>query len=160
VLAFSAMSIAVLGRLFQVQVIQGSALSAQAVAQHTASITLHGSRGFILDRNGRVLVSNRQVFDVFADPSLVNPSQRHSYAANLLGFVDADKQGQYGIEQYYNEELNGSDGHESSLVDLLGNSIVLGGEHNVPARDGVNLQLGLDSQIQYWAELALAHGVQ
>ena len=228
VLAFGAMSVAVLGRLFQVQVMQGSALSAQAAAQHTASITLHGSRGVILDRNGRVLVSNRQVFDVFADPSLIDPSQRHSYAAtlapilkvtaaslehalrqpnqfdylvkgvspdvdsklralnlpgigaipeqqrvyepsplpglsfaaNLLGFVDADKQGQYGLEQYYNGELNGSDGHESSLVDLLGNSIVLGGEHNVPARDGVNLQLGLDSQIQYWAELALAHGVQ
>jgi cell division protein FtsI (penicillin-binding protein 3) len=228
VLAFAAMSVTVLGRLFQVQVLQGSALSAQAAAQHTSSIALHGSRGLILDRNGRVLVSNRQVFDVFADPSLIDPSQRRSYAtalapilkldprrieqalqqpnqfdylvkgatpdidtklralnlpgigaipeqqrvdepsplpgasfaANLLGFVDADKRGQYGVEQYYNGLLNGSDGRESSLIDLLGNSIVLGREQKVPAHDGADLRLGLDSQIQYWAELALAQGVQ
>src|SRR5439155_20540833 len=35
-----------------------------------------------------------------------------------------------------------------------------GGEHDVPARDGVQAQLGLDAQSQYRAGLALAHGVQ
>ena len=228
VLAFAAMTVAVIGRLFQVQVLQGASLAEAAATQHTTSIALHGSRGLILDRDGRVLVSNQQVFDVFADPSLIDPSRRRSYtaalapvlkvdpaviaralqqpnqfdylakgvtpdvdtklhalnlpgigaipsqrrvyeaspvpgtsfAANLLGFVDADKAGQYGLEQHYNSALNGADGRESSLIDLLGNSIVLGREQKVDARDGDNLELGLDSQVQYWAELALAHGVQ
>src|SRR5205807_5457497 len=68
VLVFAAMTVAVIGRLFQVQVLQGATLARQAAAQHTTSITLHGTRGLILDRYGRVLASNEQVFDVFADP--------------------------------------------------------------------------------------------
>ena len=227
VLAFAAMAIAVLGRLVQVQVFQGQVLAAAARAQHTSDITLTGNRGLILDRTGRVLVSNRSVYDVFVDPSLVDTSQRYdvatkagavlgiapatvlralqqknqfdyiakavspdvnqrlqalnypgvgtiptqqrvynpsplpgqSFAANMLGYVDTDGQGQYGIEQYYNSLLSGTPGHEANLTDLLGNPIVLGGEQKVAAKSGDNLQLGLDSQIQYWAELALARGV-
>jgi len=63
------------------------------------------------------------------------------------------------VEQYYNSLLSGTPGHEANLTDLLGNPIVLGGEQKVAAKSGNNLQLGLDSQIQYWAELALARGV-
>jgi cell division protein FtsI/penicillin-binding protein 2 len=226
-LAFGAMAVVVFGRLVQVQVFQSASLSAQAAAQHTASIALHGTRGVIFDRDGRVLVSNRPVFDVFADPALIDPSQRGydaatlapilnvdvarlqsamsqsnqfdylakgvnadvnaklqalnlpgigtiptqqrvyepspvpdvSFASNLLGFVNADGAGQYGVEQYYNNVLSGTEGHESALTDLLGNAIVLGSQKKVNAHDGMNLQLGLDSQIQYWAELALAKGV-
>lgn len=227
VLAFAAMAIAVLGRLVQVQVFQSHALAAAARAQHTTDIALHGNRGLILDRSGRVLASNRSVYDVFVDPSLVDPSQRQqlaiklagvlntpaetvlralqqqnqfdyvakgvspdvnqrlhtlnlpgvgtipsservynpsplpgtSFASNLLGFVDNDGHGQYGVEQYYNNALSGSAGHESTLTDLLGNPIVLSGDQKVDAKSGDSLQLGLDSQLQYWAELALARGM-
>jgi cell division protein FtsI/penicillin-binding protein 2 len=227
VLAFVAMAIAVFARLVDVQVLQGKALATQAAAQHTASVTVHGSRGIILDRDGRVVASNRTVFDVFADPHLVDPSQRNSvvaqvapilrvteasvlhalqqpnqfdylakgvsqdveiklqalnlpgiatiptqqrvyeaspvpgssFASNLLGFVNHDGTGQYGIEQYYNSTLAGSPGHTSTFTDILGNPIVLSGQQKLDAHDGTNLQLGLDSQIQYWAELALAKGV-
>lgn len=227
VLAFLAMAVTVFGRLVQVQVIQSATLAAQARAQHTASVTLRGQRGLILDRTGRVLASNRTVYDVFADPALVPPSQRvsiaaqvssilgitstkvaaalqqpnqfdylakgvsqdvqarlqalnisgigtipsqervydsspvpgASFASNLIGYVDADGNGQYGLEQYYNSVLSGAAGSESTLTDLLGNSIVLSGSQKVAARNGDNLMLGLDSQLQYWAELALAQGV-
>ncbi|MBV8194232.1 MAG: penicillin-binding protein 2, partial [Candidatus Dormibacteraeota bacterium] len=227
VLAFAAMAIAVLGRLVQVQVLQSRTLAAAARAEHTADITLHGDRGVILDRAGRVLASNRTVYDVFVDPALVDPSQRvdvagrlaqilgvdqkgilgdlqqpnqfdyvakgvsqtinarlqgldlpgvgtiptqqrvynpsplsqASFASNLLGFVDADGNGQYGLEQYYNDVLSGAVGHESTLTDLLGNPIVLSGEQQVAAHNGDDLQLGLDSQLQFWSELALAKGV-
>jgi cell division protein FtsI/penicillin-binding protein 2 len=227
VLAFLAMATAVFGRLVQVQVIQGKALARAAAASHTTSITLHASRGVILDRNGRVLVSNVQVFDVFADPALVPAADREqvagmlapilqlsasqvlralgqpnqfdylakgvsqdvndklqalglsgvgtipseqtvydpspvpgdSFAANLLGFVNAGGVGQYGLEGYYNSILSGVTGHESTLTDVNGNAIVLGRQQMVPAKNGDNLQLGLDSQIQYWADLAIANGV-
>lgn len=226
-LAFAAMAIAVLGRLVQVQVLQSHTLAAAARAQHTSDIALTASRGLVLDRSGRVLASNRSVYDVFVDPSLVDASQRQqvasklapvigvsqasvltalqqknefdyvakgvspeindrlhaldlpgvgtipnqqrvydpsplpgeSFASNLLGFVDNDGHGQYGIEQYYNSLLSGTPGHESNLTDLLGNPIVLSGEQKQDAKSGDNLQLGVDSQLQYWAELALARGV-
>ncbi len=227
VLAFLAMATAVFGRLVQVQVIQGKALARAAAASHTTSITLHATRGVILDRNGRVLVSNVQVFDVFADPALVPAADREqvagmlapilqlsasqvlralnqpnqfdylakgvsqdvndklqalglsgvgtipseqtvydpspvpgdSFAANLLGFVNAGGVGQYGLEGYYNSILSGVTGHESTLTDVNGNAIVLSRQQMVPAKNGDNLQLGLDSQIQYWADLAIANGV-
>lgn len=227
VLAFLAMATAVFGRLVQIQVIQGKTLAAAAAASHTTSITLPATRGVILDRDGRVLVSNVQVFDVFVDPALVATSDRAqvagqlapilqltaaqvmhalnqpnqfdylakgvsqdvndrlqalglsgvgtipseqtvyepspvpgiSFAANLLGFVNGNGTGQYGLEGYYNSVLSGINGHESTLTDVNGNAIILGQQQKVPAQNGDNLELGLDSQIQYWAELALANGV-
>ena len=83
VLAFLAMATAVFGRLIQVQIIQGKSLASEAAASHTTSISLHASRGVILDRDGRVLVSNVQVFDVFADPALVAASDREQVAGML-----------------------------------------------------------------------------
>ena len=77
------MATAVFGRLVQVQVIQGKSLARAAAASHTTSITLHATRGVILDRNGRVLVSNVQVFDVFADPALVPAADREQVAGML-----------------------------------------------------------------------------
>jgi len=227
VLAFLAMATAVFGRLVQIQVIQGKTLAAAAAASHTTSITLPATRGVILDRDGRVLVSNVQVFDVFVDPALVATSDRAqvagqlapilqltsaqvmhalnqpnqfdylakgvsqdvndrlqalglsgvgtipseqsvyepspvpgiSFAANLLGFVNDGGTGQYGLEGYYNSILSGINGRESTLTDVNGNAIILGAQQKVPAQNGDNLELGLDSQIQYWAELALANGV-
>jgi cell division protein FtsI (penicillin-binding protein 3) len=227
VLAFLAMATAVFGRLVQIQIIQGKSLAAAAAQSHTSSITLHATRGVILDRNGRVLVSNVQVFDVFVDPALVAAADRNqvagmlapileitsaqilralnqpnqfdylakgvsqdvndklqalglsgigtvpseesiyepspvpglSFAANLLGFVNGNGAGQYGLEGYYNSILSGINGHESTLTDVNGNAIVLGEQQKVAAENGDNLELGLDSQIQYWAELALANGV-
>jgi cell division protein FtsI/penicillin-binding protein 2 len=82
-----------------------------------------------------------------------------SFAANLLGFVNGNGAGQYGLEGYYNSILSGINGHESTLTDVNGNAIVLGQQQKVAAENGDNLELGLDSQIQYWAELALANGV-
>ena len=211
VLAFLAMATAVFGRLVQIQVIQGRSLARAAAYSHTTSISLHATRGVILDSTGRVLVSNVQVFDVFADPALVatadrpqvagmlapilqlssaqilralnqpnqfdylakavsqnvndklqalglsgvgtipseetvyNPSSvpGDSFAANLLGFVNAEGFGQYGLEGYYNSILSGVNGHESTLTDVNGNAIVLGRQQMVPAQNGDNLQLGL-----------------
>ena len=70
-----------------------------------------------------------------------------------------DGAGQYGLEGYYNSILSGVNGHESTLTDVNGTAIILGQQKTVPAENGDNLELGLDSQIQYWAELALANGV-
>jgi cell division protein FtsI/penicillin-binding protein 2 len=82
-----------------------------------------------------------------------------SFASSLLGFVDHDGNGQYGLEQYYNALLRGQDGSESTLRDVQGNSIVLSQGDRKDPQDGRDLHLGIDSQVQYWAEQALAKGV-
>ncbi len=63
----------------------GKVACARAAASRTPrSITLHATRGVILDRSGRVLVSNVQVFDVFADPGTGRrrPTGRRSRACS------------------------------------------------------------------------------
>ncbi|HYL70911.1 MAG TPA: hypothetical protein VEY89_06390, partial [Candidatus Dormibacteraeota bacterium] len=91
VLAFFAMAIAVFARLIDVQVLQGRELATQAAAQHTSSITLHGNRGLILDRGGRVLASDRTVYDVFADPHLIDSSQRSAVAQQVASILRIDR---------------------------------------------------------------------
>ncbi len=90
------------------------------------------------------------------EPSPITPN---TFAEPLLGYVDGEGNGSYGVEQYYNKALKGVDGSESTLRDMAGNSIVLSQQTHKDARDGSDLHLGLDSRIQYWAEQALAKGV-
>ena len=83
-----------------------------------------------------------------------------SLAANLLGFVNYDGQGQYGLEGYYQKQLAGTPGYISSYRDLANREIVLGSHTNQEPVNGASLVLSLDSNIQYAAEQALADGVR
>ena len=83
-----------------------------------------------------------------------------SLAANLLGFVNYDGQGQYGIEGYYNKQLAGTPGYISSYRDLANNEIELGSHTHQDPVNGSDIVLTLDSDVQYAAEQALAWGVQ
>ena len=81
-------------------------------------------------------------------------------AANLLGYVDWDGNGSYGLEQYYQKQLAGTPGYISSFRDLANNEIVLGTNTHQDPVNGSNLVLSLDANVQYAAEQALAAGVQ
>jgi stage V sporulation protein D (sporulation-specific penicillin-binding protein) len=83
-----------------------------------------------------------------------------SLAANLLGFVTYDGQGQRGLEQYYQAELAGTPGYISSYRDLANNEIVLGAHTHQDPVNGSDLVLSLDANVQYQAEQALADGVK
>src|SRR5260370_463385 len=83
-----------------------------------------------------------------------------SLAANLLGFVTYDGQGQRGLEQYYQKELAGPPGYTSSYRDLANREIVLGSHTHQDPINGSDLVLSLDANVQYQAEPALADGVK
>jgi stage V sporulation protein D (sporulation-specific penicillin-binding protein) len=83
-----------------------------------------------------------------------------SLAANLLGFVNYDGQGQYGIEGYYQKQLAGTPGYISSYRDLANREIVLGTHTHQDPVNGASLVLSLDSNVQFAAEQALADGVK
>jgi cell division protein FtsI (penicillin-binding protein 3) len=88
-----------------------------------------------------------------------SPVPGQSFAADLLGFVNGEGVGQYGVEGYYNTLLGGRDGQASEIRDSEGNAIFLNRAQRSPAQDGETLELGLDSQVQYWAEAAIADAV-
>jgi stage V sporulation protein D (sporulation-specific penicillin-binding protein) len=83
-----------------------------------------------------------------------------SLAANLLGFVTYDGQGQRGLEQYYQKELAGTPGYISSYRDLANREIILGTHTHQDPVNGSDLVLSLDANVQYQAEQALSYGVR
>ena len=83
-----------------------------------------------------------------------------SLAANLLGFVNVDGRGQYGVEGFYDERLAGTAGYKTTYRDAAGRDIALGPSRRVNPTNGPDLVLSLDANIQYVAEQALAAGVK
>ncbi len=83
-----------------------------------------------------------------------------SLAANLLGFVNVEGQGNYGVEGYYDRVLAGKAGFEATIRDVTNRPIVLSDRRREEPIDGSTLQLSLDSAIQLVAERALADGIK
>ena len=86
--------------------------------------------------------------------------QGTSLAANMLGFVDWNGNGNYGLEQKYQKLLAGTPGYISSYRDLANREIVLGTHTHQNPVNGSDLVLSLDANIQYAAEQLLAEGVK
>lgn len=82
-------------------------------------------------------------------------------AAQVLGFVDYEGVGQYGIEGALNEELTGTDGLLQSVTDVSDVPLTIGDDNiNTPAVDGTNEVLSIDRNIQSETETALANGLK
>lgn len=80
-------------------------------------------------------------------------------ASNILGFVGwrgTEFGGRYGIEAYYNDELSGMAGKVTQNRDGSGRWISSGVKNLVKAKDGDNIVLTIDHNIQYEAEKILA----
>ena len=58
--------------MFDAQIVHGAEYRAQSARTNTSPETVEASRGIITDRNGKVLVSNRAVYTLTFDPSLVS----------------------------------------------------------------------------------------
>ncbi|MDQ2992415.1 MAG: penicillin-binding protein 2, partial [Candidatus Eremiobacteraeota bacterium] len=77
-------------------------------------------------------------------------------ASTVLGFVGTDENGLDGLEYTFDSLLKGTPGKELLETDNLGRPIPLGHDTIVkPARQGLTLQLTLDSYLQFVTEQAL-----
>lgn len=81
-------------------------------------------------------------------------------ASQVLGYVNGDDNGEGGIEQYFNEELKGVPGLYKAESDSLGNKILTGRDVSVEAKDGEDVVLTINRDIQAQAELALKTAVE
>lgn len=82
-------------------------------------------------------------------------------AAQVLGYVNNDGKGQYGIEQFLNNELAGKAGLLKAVTDVHGIPLSVG-DNNIqePAQNGKNLVLTLDRNVQSFVEQALKEGLE
>lgn len=64
--------------LYDTQVVNHNAYLARSSTQVTASETVEASRGIITDRNGKVLVSNRETYTITIDTDLIEAAEGES----------------------------------------------------------------------------------
>ena len=87
---------------------------------------------------------------------LIADSKRYypygSLASQVIGFVGTENTGLYGLEAYYNEEMEGKSGLIISAKDAAENDMLYTYEQYFAAQDGGDLTLTLDSTVQYYLE--------
>jgi len=79
-------------------------------------------------------------------------------AAHVVGFTNVEDKGQEGIELAFNKELAGRNGSRRVIKDRLGRVVEAVGETVAPA-DGKDLQLSVDSKVQFFAYQKLRDAV-
>ena len=82
-------------------------------------------------------------------------------ASSLLGFVNAEGEGQYGVEGALDKELKGEDGVLKTVTDVNNVALSIGNDNvRVPAKNGKNVVLSIDKNVQYQLEKVLQHGLE
>ena len=79
-------------------------------------------------------------------------------AAHVVGFTNVEDIGQEGIELAFNKELSGRNGSRRVIKDRLGRVVEDVGEQIAPV-DGPDLQLSVDSKVQFFAYQKLRDAV-
>lgn len=75
-----------------------------------------------------------------------------SHVIGFVGFSGDEKSGQYGIEGYYNKKLGGEAGYLEGEKDTQGRLIAIAKKYLQPAKDGSDLILTIDPNIQFFVE--------
>jgi len=79
----------------------------------------------------------------------------NSFASHVLGYVTIDDQAKMGIEARFDEELAGEPGKLQVIRDAAGYPLPGGVQSYTPAKDGLDVVLTIDQQIQDYVEQEL-----
>lgn len=83
-----------------------------------------------------------------------------SLAAQVLGYVNNDGNGQYGIEQALNGDLAGKPGLLKAITDVRGIPLSVGGNNvQESAQNGKDIVLSIDRNVQNYVEQELKDGL-
>ncbi len=107
-----------------------------------------------LDGDGK-----RPLYGVFGESDPIRVYPNRSTGSNVVGFVNAEGKGASGLEYALQEQLAGVDGKSTYDRSTYGR-IPLGTNIMVPAEDGVDYQLTLDSDLQWMTDQMLAEGIR
>jgi len=107
-------------------------------------------------------IKKENIIGIKMSPELVRYYPGGQLAANIVGFLgykDNKKVGQYGIEGYYNEILEGKAGFLELEKDTAGRWISTGLKNVKPPKNGKDIELTIDQTVQYLAEKKLREAV-
>lgn len=96
---------------------------------------------------------------IFLEPATRRTYPEKQLAAHLLGFVDGDSQGWYGLEGQYDDVIAGRPGRLRAERDTAGHEIGFSQREWLAPEDGMDLVLTIDRTIQYIAERELDRAI-
>ncbi|MBN1218769.1 MAG: penicillin-binding protein 2 [Anaerolineae bacterium] len=95
-----------------------------------------------------------------AEPQAKRVYPESEMGAHLLGFVNGNGRGFYGVEGYYQNMLSGKPGLQTGERSPFGEMIPLGISHYVPPVSGTTLYLTIDRSLQFLVERELERAVR
>jgi cell division protein FtsI/penicillin-binding protein 2 len=101
-----------------------------------------------------------EITGISASPRSKRAYPENALGAHLLGFVNDNSQGYYGVEGYYDNLLQGLAGRQRGEHGPFGDIIPLGDFEITLPTEGADLYLTLDRSIQQMAEEELAAAVE
>lgn len=153
-------TVAELARLFELDDAATLALREQLAADGRYLVLRRGLDRTTADRI-RAAVANGRMFELSLEPEpeRVYPQagggRDTSLAANLLGFVNRDGIGQYGVEQQYQETLAGSPRIVVADRDATGRAVLERATVSQPGVPGTDIRLTIDAGLQFRVEQEL-----
>ncbi len=109
-----------------------------------------------VERKAAEQIAEAEVDGVWLQASTKRVYPEGDLAATLLGFVNADGVGQYGVEGALNGKLTGKDGILKTVKDVNNVALSIGDENvKVPAEDGDDVVLTVDRNLQHGVEKIL-----
>lgn len=96
---------------------------------------------------------------IVVQPTTMRYYPNSTLAAQVIGFVNAENAGAYGLEAMYEKELAGEVGRVVTARNGAGTELLYRYENYIDGLDGCNLTLTLDATIQHYCEKALAQGI-
>jgi cell division protein FtsI (penicillin-binding protein 3) len=142
-----------LGRSFYIQVVENERFAERAEKQSTKTIRITPERGRIFDRNGVLLAGN--IHDTATGRKSGRVYPQGDLARQVLGSLNRDRKGAGGIEYHFEGKLHGHDGWRNKRHTQRGKEIYSMASGGKPAKNGQDLVLTIDRDIQEIAEAAL-----
>ena len=105
-------------------------------------------------------LSEEELDGIRCDPTTKRFYPQNELAANVVGHLNYDGDGIYGLEAYYEDYLAGIDGRVVTATARNGTEIPYKYKQSYDAQDGDSLHLNIDINIQYHLENALAEAVE
>ncbi len=96
---------------------------------------------------------------IVVQPTTMRYYPNSTLAAQVIGFVNAENAGAYGLEAMYEKELAGEVGRVVTARNGAGTELLFRYENYIDGLDGFDLTLTLDATIQHYCEKALAQGI-
>ncbi|MDE6149974.1 MAG: peptidoglycan glycosyltransferase, partial [Ruminococcus sp.] len=104
-------------------------------------------------------LTEEELDGVRCDPTTRRIYPQNELASNVIGHLNYDGDGIYGLEAYYDEYLAGVDGRVVTATARNGTEIPYRYKQSYESQDGDSLHLNIDVNIQYHLETALEKAV-